>query len=409
MYVIDELTRKSILFEESSLIVLDYIQDQLIYGYAHNTSTFISVSIFIDGEYRSYLSVYELIKDRVIYSNYRGCYMFSVGLCKERLSQEQYILGQGDFPYNFPRRYEAIDNFYLFKNKQKIKENINYPLSDYLHYTLGLEFETSAGYIPENLCFENGLIPLRDGSISGLEYSTVILSGNDGINLLKQQLDTLRKYTVFNKDCSLHVHLGGFPLNENSIFRLYQLCSKLESNLRRILPTYTFNTSLYKSTGKEYCKKLKHVDSFNLLYEYLVGCKFYGSFTQPHPSDIKRVAKWRINSRYYWVNIINLLCYDVNKTVEFRFLRPTYNFKKIILWLYIFNAILKYAESNSVVYSNISLIDIIRSIYPNPLANELIDGVYRINILSTNQRNCGDLIGDNIYFEDKLFPDTLKY
>ena len=46
------------------------------------------------------------------------------------------------------------------------------------------------GYIPQEICYRDGLIPLRDGSISGLEYSTVILKGNKGINLLQQQVET---------------------------------------------------------------------------------------------------------------------------------------------------------------------------------------------------------------------------
>ena len=68
------------------------------------------------------------------------------------------------------------------------------------------------------------------------------------------------------------------------------------------------------------------------------------NLTQVHPADTGGDRKWNINIRYYWVNFINILFYNKAKTVEFRFLRPTYNFNKIVGWMYIFNAILIYAE-----------------------------------------------------------------
>ena len=52
----------------------------------------------------------------------------------------------------------------------------------------------SKGYVPENKCFENGLIPLRDGSITGLEYSTVVLEGKQGINTLNYLKKNIDKY-----------------------------------------------------------------------------------------------------------------------------------------------------------------------------------------------------------------------
>ena len=68
------------------------------------------------------------------------------------------------------------------------------------------------------------------------------------------------------------------------------------------------------------------------MYRYFVGRNFYGSFMQAHPQDKERKRKWNVQNRYFWCNFINALCYKVNKTIEFRFLRPTYNFKKILVW-----------------------------------------------------------------------------
>ena len=113
---------------------------------------------------------------------------------------------------------------------------------------------------------------------------------------------------------------------------------------------------------------------------------------------------------YYWVNFINLICYKVNKTIEFRLLRPTYNFKKIELWLYIFNAILMYAEdfSNS-IDSRINIQTLLRRVYPEPIAKSVFMGTVRLRARVANQSANGDHIGHDIEFENELFPDNLTF
>ena len=144
------------------------------------------------------------------------------------------------------------------------------------------------------------------------------------------------------------------------------------------------------------------------MYEHLVGRKFFNDFTQPHPNDIRRGAKWKIPERYAWLNLINALCYKVNKTIEFRFLRPTYNFQKIILWIYILNAILTYVVSHSkIIVSNVNLFSIIRDVYPQEIADRVILGLERLRILKNNQETSGDYIGQNIYMEEALFSKNL--
>ena len=141
------------------------------------------------------------------------------------------------------------------------------------------------------------------------------------------------------------------------------------------------------------------------MYYKLVGRKFFGSFTQAHPEDKERKRKWNVTTRYYFVNFINALCYKVNKTIEFRFLRPTYNFKKILLWLYIFNGILKYSEKYYNPDCYITLKIIMDKCYPEKLANELCKGLQRLRVLTINQTNNGDHIGAEVWMEDELFND----
>ena len=110
---------------------------------------------------------------------------------------------------------------------------------------------------------------------------------------------------------------------------------------------------------------------------------------------------------YYWVNFINALCYDVNKTIEFRFLRPTYNFQKIILWLYVLNAIMRYAEEHMESSGKANLSAIIRKVYPKELAERVILGLNKLNIVRMNQTNNGDFIGHDIYIEEEMFSEDL--
>lgn len=405
MYVIDEISGEVVPEELCELVVVQHLPGMVILGYSKKTNTLVNIMVFVDNEYEFFIGNYELLKDILVYSSKRGCYISTVDFPVETLLIEQYQKGMGGFPYTFSKRYEAIESFNIFEGKQKIVNPESFDITPYLNYTFGLEFETSMGYVPENLCFRDGLIPLRDGSISGLEYSTIVLKGNEGLSLLKQQIETLKKYTAFNKECSLHIHLGGFPLNPDAIYKVYLVCKSLENELEKLVPPLTFKSGQYKKNGKDYCMKLKSFTSFNQMYRYLVGKPFLGSLTQPHPLDYERKAKWRIQTRYYSINFINLLCYRINKTIEFRFLRPTYQFNKILLWLAIFNAILKYAELASTAQSckNLSLKKVIDEVYPTKIADKIHDGITKLRILVINQVSNDDLIGRDIEFEEELF------
>lgn len=106
---------------------------------------------------------------------------------------------------------------------------------------------------------------------------------------------------------------------------------------------------------------------------------------------------------YYWVNFINTICYNVNKTIEFRLLRPTYNFNKILTWIAIFNAILLHAElvkDNSVPKS---IKDLLYKVYPTDIADYVYEGICKLEVLRINQVENGDLIGNDIEFENEIF------
>lgn len=367
---------------------------------------------------------YDIVKDIVFFSTLSGKYYWTEQYEPYEIFINTHVKGQGLYPYSFTKEYEAIHHFDIFADKQERKYNYKFIGADEMQYTFGLEFETSSGCIPEPVCFRDGLIPLRDGSINGPEYSTVVLQGNKGVNLLYQQIETLKKYTHFNKECALHIHLGGYPVDRAFIFTLYSLCYHLESDFIKMTNRDVFNTSRYKNTGKDYCNTLDEYSTFPDMFYGLVGKSYEDSLTSAHPDDIDRNQKWHIHSRYKCVNFINMLCYKSPKTVEFRFLRPTYNFTKIYTWLLLFNAILRFAEAltkkfGECSYNNIynycrkeciqfDLKSICQSVYPSSLAEYLCDRIIELQAVALQQKKNEDYAGSDTTFEDELMTASFR-
>ena len=177
----------------------------------------------------------------------------------------------------------------------------------------------------------------------------IIGGGFAGINLLANQMKELKKSCSIDRNCSVHLHLGGFPLNEDKIVNLYNLCFELQEEIGGLFPYYIYETGAYKANGKDYCKRLPgKTGTIESLYRFLAdgNSDWNGSFTMSHPNDPRRDQKWNVHSRYYFVNFINMLFGANVKTVEFRVHNATTNIDKLVNWLYICMAILNYAENN---------------------------------------------------------------
>lgn len=345
---------------------------------------------------------YEALKDYLGFDYLHGYYVIG-----KDINQHNYPFGRDNFPYNLDRTvYNAKFEEHLFKDKQKVLNNIAFRYVKEFPYTFGLEFETAGGYLPQHQLYELGLIPLRDGSITGIEFTTVVLQGNKGLNLLKQQMETLDACTIFDKDCSLHIHLGNFKLSGEVLLALNNLFCGCD--LYKYLPMLTFATHMYKTNKeKNYCEQNEKYRSFEEMYGTLVGRNFYGDYFQPHPKDLSGTRKWNIKSRYRALNFINALCYDGPKTVEYRMLRPTYNFSKVIGWLFIYGAFLKYAEQNSNKSSlfyrtSLNTEQIIRTVYSHELAEILCEFLKLSERVVQAQYAVGDQYGMRVDIEDKI-------
>lgn len=304
--------------------------------------------------------------------------------------------GCGKFPYStIEKGYAAQPFLNMFAESSKargFKFNNNQ-----LPYTFGLEFETSKGYIPEEICYQQGLIPLYDGSISGIEYSTIPLKGNAGISLLSEQLKTLKTYTEFDKECSLHIHFGNIPKDKYYAYFLYRVCVQLQMQLQGMYVPLAFESDKYKKTKKNYCGFLPESNSFrDFIYYMSDGQKNnIANCEENHPADREGTHKWQIRARYVWANFINLLFYRKNKTVEFRFLRPSYNDNQIINWIYLFSAILTYAGNiysqflelgiikENLLYATDEVELILKSLLRNTLGKDIRKDINLLNTIIT--------------------------
>ena len=228
-------------------------------------------------------------------------------------------------------------------------------------YTFGLEFETSKGFIPTRITNKLGLIPLRDGSVQGLEYVTIPLKGKKGVQTIVDSTKELQKRTDYNEDCSLHLHIGGIPRTEEFFLALFKILCMTQDQMFALFPLYKkYN---YGVKRKHYTKPLPVNDTiflmdkvinknnikenFNVLYEFLSMGQSYSKAGNDlenvthHPSDPNGNRKWEIRSRYYWVNLIPLL-FGNKQTIEFRIHTPTFDTNKVVNYLGLCTAIIDY-------------------------------------------------------------------
>ncbi|AGO48930.1 amidoligase enzyme [Cellulophaga phage phi14:2] len=215
--------------------------------------------------------------------------------------------------------------------------------------TFGLEFETTAGYIPERLCYKYGLIPLRDGSIEGLEYVTIPFSGRNGLYALKEITKELSKRTKNDFTCALHLHIGGLSRTEESVLSAFILSCLTQDEQFLMQPDYKRGGS--KVQKQDYCAPLpvKNIFSkmpevikpenvttwFKKVFNFVSDGKSYDSYKgtldniETHPSDPSGRSKWNIRSRYFYLNFVPLI-FGNKKTVEFRHHHITTDFDKIM-------------------------------------------------------------------------------
>jgi hypothetical protein len=367
--------------------IVNFIEDLLITGYFNKDKKY---SKIIDKDNNSfYLFNPEIFKNN---KEYREQLSSGDFYHISRLSANKFntiSVPNKDYKYSLPYDSKGIIEHHLkgYENyNPEISKNIkNYaPLLENLSF--GLEFETTKGFIPNRLLDQYGLIPLRDGSISGIEYVTVPMQGEKGLQCTADILKVLKERTEYNDDtCSLHLHLGNIPRTKEFILAFFKVGMKIQDEMFQMFPLYKkYN---YHIKNKNYSAPLPtfeilsqldpvitsdNIDiNFGVLYRYLSMGQDFKSIGNDlnnviaHPADPNGNQKWNVKPRYFLYNIIPLI-FGNKQTIEFRIHTPTYDINKILPFIFtnslIVNFTIRNQDSilrNKNFLSNYSLLDIL--------------------------------------------------
>lgn len=275
---------------------------------------------------------------------------------------------KNEYKTSLPYDSNGITKKYSDIYNHLYNSNINvfsYHLGKFLNnLTFGLEFETTAGFIPERITKKLGLIPLRDGSISGLEYVTVPLSEPKGVQTVVDICKELEKRTEFDNSCALHLHIGGVPRTPEFILSFFKLSSWLQNDIFTLFPLYKkYNMGIKnKNYSKPYdlfeiFSKLDPVinttninKNFDVLFSFLTSNKTtFKNYNndlnnvETHPLDPSTNQKWNIKTRYFLHNFIPLI-FGNKQTIEFRIHTPTFNSYRILMFLLFNSLLIKFAQ-----------------------------------------------------------------
>jgi hypothetical protein len=230
--------------------------------------------------------------------------------------------------------------------------------------TFGAEIECINGTLPAHIMAKYGVIickdgSTRDGDLYPPEFVTVPLQGAKGLQTLRNLSAEISKRCDIDIRCSLHLHIGGMEITRIFMVSLYRLCYKIQNDVLKMFPYYKTEPKGIKE--KNYCKKLLNIlrpygngdfnsyinESFADIYTMLSGgIKMDATHNIKSKVNPWGSNKWDIKTRYSWVNFINPI-FGKHNTIEFRVHTPTTNPDKMINWLLMCAAIVKYAELNT--------------------------------------------------------------
>lgn len=277
--------------------------------------------------------------------------------------------------YDYP---EAGSEVYSVKNSPFAKkvEKENFPmsvspkmseLSKFIHYTFGVEYESSRGIVTIYDLFKYKLVPLRDGSTQNKEFSTIPLSGGDG---LQRTIDfcknNLSRMSV-NENCALHVHYGGVRKDKEYVVALYILALMIEKEIRSLTMPLRRSHIFLSKKRKDHQQDLPIFEpsylfgkininkTYDQLYKFLTDGYTKSTCDEDFGGLHPRVnnAKYSILNRYYWLNLLPALLQD-GKTYELRSFHASFHPHIVLSWILVGNALLKFTEmhKNSILNGN---------------------------------------------------------
>tara|TARA_R110000787_G_scaffold70320_1_gene156397 strand:+ start:13183 stop:14814 length:1632 start_codon:yes stop_codon:yes gene_type:complete len=264
-------------------------------------------------------------------------------------------------------------------------------------YSWGLEWELSGKTLPNAELSKTYTLPTTDGSLrrkdmfsedryTPAEYVTLpLLSQADILKGVSNGARAIKKYGKYDQCCSLHVHIGGQPVEKDFTIALMILCQVVQDEIFTMFPYYKLDPSvagirkiysaklpentrknlylhkkfLYKSGDKDtFHESLKSV--FNTFFkfwsggtevspDYNVGNIIKGAISHPQGNN-----KWNHTQRYHWINFMNYL-FSNSRTIELRISPMTDSEDKVYALMLLLYALIEYASKNKVeIISNSS-------------------------------------------------------
>lgn len=267
--------------------------------------------------------------------------------------------------------------------EQNIPHNTKYGLASHTfiksegkQYTFGVEMETSTGVLPKHSYVDKfNLSCVRDGSVTGGEYVTGILKGDQGLLHLRKICKELYKRCDVDERTGVHIHVGNFIPNKEFTIYSFILGHLIQDELFAMLPSSRRSgeysqpldpsSSVYRKVLSLISKaesepKIGYQSIINEAYEEVFkwlsrgvepgdGCNKYG----PHPQG--RYCGGHSSPRYKWLNLVATNFSRARQddqtsesspswTIEFRSHSGTLSYKKIEAWVLICFAFVWFVE-----------------------------------------------------------------
>lgn len=308
--------------------------------------------------------------------------------------------------------------------KPTISKFANY-VSQYTSTTFGIELENTWGRLSETMLFKLGVVPLKDGSVDGIEYASIIHTGKTAIQSILDMKDI--GYMTCNKFNSTHFHMYAGDNTPKQLVALYQLYYQVQQEVWNIIPPFkkSFHFAVAKN-GQDHCMNLPDLgildyyndsentnktktiqklydDIFTIFHDGQAPCSQYNPDTKKHFKG--KVRKWNYTGRYYNLNFWNV--FFGSGTVEFRAVHGTFNWYKVMFYYLICNGIFEFAKNKAdyiLAEHKIDLEEILKNVYNEELADIILDfilerkRIYRKNRMQQVDCNNNEFDDENYKF-----------
>lgn len=303
------------------------------------------------------------------------------------------------------------------------------------NYKMGLEIETDMGYLPENLYYKMGCVPLKDGSITGTEITTVLYPAK--MRAYEKLFDYCSRFTSASHNNSLHVNLSGFKNSAEFRVALYILYYRIQQEILQFTPIYKRSLAYFTSKQggpKDHCKPMESLgivrryDENTLIkdlkeadiaiFKFLNNGIYNSDFNLDTRRHIKDGGhKWDMSNRYYALNLLPLYFGNIESSrVEFRIHSGTVNKYKAVSWIYICTAIINFVEKNAkrilLGKDKITLDDILQESFDNSSEGSFLYHYLQEYIRERTEKNMRYVVkgvDENPYGDEFMVDNTFLF